>query len=85
MIDWFAPWFPPVYLSEVTGVISQATGKEVKGWLIACPLTPQHFYKLPEARVYRKIIETGWLAERLNAKILGLGAFTSVVVMVVLQ
>jgi fatty aldehyde-generating acyl-ACP reductase len=79
MIDRFAPWFPPVYLSEVTGVISQSTGKEVKGWLIACPLTTQHFYKLPEAQVYRKIIETGWLAERLDAKILGLGAFTSVV------
>ncbi len=79
MIDKIAPLFPPVYLSEVEGVTSQSTGKQIKGWLIACPLTTQHFYKLPEARVYRKIIETGWLAERLDAKILGLGAFTSVV------
>jgi predicted amino acid dehydrogenase len=34
---------------------------------------------LPEAKVYRKIIQTGRLAERLGAKLLGLGAFTSVV------
>ena len=79
MIDKIAPLFPPVYLSEVEGITSVDNGKQIKGWLLACPLTTQHFYKLPEARVYRKIIETGWLAERLDAKILGLGAFTSVV------
>jgi predicted amino acid dehydrogenase len=42
-------------------------------------LTPKHFLQLPEKRVYRKIIETGRLAEKLGAKILGLGAFTSVI------
>ena len=35
--------------------------------------------ELPERTVYRKIIETGRLAEKLGADILGLGAFTSVV------
>ena len=35
--------------------------------------------ELPEQTVYRKIIETGRLAEKLGAQILGLGAFTSVV------
>lgn len=79
MIDHIAPLFPPVYLSEVEGIQSASTGKQVKGWLIACPLTPKHFCQLPEAQVYRKIIETGRLAERLGAKILGLGAYTSVV------
>ena len=54
-------------------------GKQIKGWLIACPLTPKHFFQLPEKQVYRKIIETGRLAEKLGAKILGLGAYTSVV------
>jgi predicted amino acid dehydrogenase len=81
--DWiiyqFAPFFPPVYLSEVEGLTSASTGKQVKGWLIACPLTPKHFFQLPEKRVYRKIIETGRLAEKLGAKILGLGAYTSVI------
>ena len=81
--DWiiyqFAPYFPPVYLSEVEGLVSASTGNQVKGWLIACPLTPKHFMQLPEKQVYRKIIETGHLAEKLGAKILGLGAYTSVV------
>jgi len=35
--------------------------------------------ELPERTVYRKIIQTGRLAEKLGAQILGLGAFTSVV------
>ncbi len=81
--DWMiynlAPLFPPVYLSEIEGIRSTSTGKQVKGWLVACPLTPQHFGGLPEKRVYRKIIETGRFAEQMGAKILGLGAFTSVV------
>lgn len=79
MVYHLSPFFPPVFLSEVEGVISAWTGKQIKGWLIACPLSPVHFKGLPEKRVYRKIIETGRLAERLGAQILGLGAFTSVV------
>jgi predicted amino acid dehydrogenase len=74
-----APYFPPVYLSEVSGITSASTGKQIKGWLLACPLTPVHFMELPEKRVYRKIIETGHLAEKLGAGMLGLGAYTSVV------
>jgi predicted amino acid dehydrogenase len=35
--------------------------------------------ELPERTVYRKIIQTGRMAEKLGAQILGLGAFTSVV------
>ena len=78
-IDFFSTFFPPVYISEITGIVSQATGKEIKGWFVACPLTPRRMLELPERVVYRKIIQTGRLAERLGAKILGLGAFTSVV------
>ncbi|MGE5252276.1 MAG: shikimate dehydrogenase [Bacteroidota bacterium] len=78
-IDLFSTYFPPVYISEIEGITSQATGKQIKGWFIACPLTPRRMLELPEQTVYRKIIETGRLAERLGAHILGLGAFTSVV------
>ena len=78
-IDFFSTFFPPVYISEITGIVSQATGKEIKGWFVACPLTPRRMLELPERVVYRKIIQTGRMAERLGAKILGLGAFTSVV------
>ena len=78
-IDFFSTFFPPVYISEIEGIRSEATGREIKGWFIACPYTPRRMMELPERTVYRKIIQTGRLAEKLGAQILGLGAFTSVV------
>jgi fatty aldehyde-generating acyl-ACP reductase len=78
-IDFFSTFFPPVYISEIEGITSAATGKQIKGWFIACPYTPRRMLELPERTVYRKIIQTGRLAEKLGADILGLGAFTSVV------
>ena len=78
-IDFFSTFFPPVYLSEIEGIRSEATGKEIKGWFIACPYTPRRMLSLPEKTVYRKIIQTGRMAEKLGAKMLGLGAFPSVV------
>ena len=78
-IDFFSTFFPPIYLSEIEGIRSEATGKEIKGWFIACPYTPRRMLSLPEKTVYRKIIQTGRMAEKLGAKMLGLGAFTSVV------
>jgi fatty aldehyde-generating acyl-ACP reductase len=78
-IDFFSTFFPPVFISEIEGITSQATGKAVKGWFVACPYTPRRMLELSERTVYSKIIQTGRLAERLGAQILGLGAFTSVV------
>jgi len=78
-IDFFSTFFPPVYISEIEGIKSEATGKEIKGWFIACPYTPRRMMELPEQTVYRKIIQTGRLAEKLGAQMLGLGAFTSVI------
>ena len=78
-IDFFSTFFPPIYISEIEGITSVSTGKQVKGWFIAAPYTPRRMLELPESVVYRKIIQTGHMAERLGARILGLGAFTSVI------
>ncbi|MCC6191594.1 MAG: shikimate dehydrogenase [Anaerolineales bacterium] len=78
-INFLSTFFPPVYISQIDGLRSPATGREVRGWFVACPLTPARMLELPESTVYRKIVETGRFAERLGAQILGLGAFTSVV------
>ncbi|MCA9902929.1 MAG: shikimate dehydrogenase [Anaerolineae bacterium] len=78
-INYFSRYFPPVYLSEVKGIVSQATGRELRGWLIACPFTPPTMMSLPVETVYRKIVACGEMAEELGARILGLGAYTSVV------
>jgi fatty aldehyde-generating acyl-ACP reductase len=78
-INYLSKYFPPVYISHITGIISQTTGKEIEGWFIACPLTPQQMVTLPPEVVYKKVIATGKLAQKLGAKLLGLGGFTSVV------
>ena len=78
-INFFSQFFPPLNISHITGVRSDATGKEIEGWFVACPLTPAPMLNLPVHKVYRKIIQTGRLAERLGAQIVGLGAFTAVV------
>lgn len=78
-INYFSRYFPPVYLSEISGIRSTSTGRELKGWFIACPFTPPTMMSLPEETVYRKIVACGHKAEELGARLLGLGAFTSVV------
>jgi predicted amino acid dehydrogenase len=78
-INFFSRFFPPVYLSEVKGVVSQTTGRELRGWLIACPFTPPTMMSLPVEVVYRKLVACGQMAQELGARILGLGAYTSVV------
>ncbi len=78
-INFLSTFFPPVYISEITGITSKATGETIRGWFIACPYTPARMMELPVRTVYRKIIQTGRMAEKLGANILGLGAFTSVI------
>ncbi len=78
-IHFLSRFWPPVKLSHVTGVRSEATGEEIEGWLLAVPYTAQRMLTLPPKEVYRKIVAAGRLAQQLGADILGLGAYTSVV------
>lgn len=78
-INFFSRFFPPVYISHIVGIKSILTGKEIEGWFVACPFTPYTMLRLPAEMVYRKIVQTGRLAQKQGAKLLGLGAFTSVV------
>ncbi|OFX13815.1 MAG: shikimate dehydrogenase [Armatimonadetes bacterium RBG_16_58_9] len=68
----------PMQVSHITGVRSVA-GPEAEGWFVGCPLTPRQMANLPLKEVYKKIIDTVKIAEDLGAKIIGLGAHTSVV------
>lgn len=68
---------PPVKVSHITGVKSPYN--EIEGWFVGCPLTTRQMMNLPEDFVLKKIIQAGKLAEKLGARIVGLGAFTSVV------
>jgi len=78
LIEKMLEWMPPVKASHITGLKS-LTGTEAEGWFIICPLFPKQFIEFPRDTVYKKIIDTGKIAEELGAKILGLGGYTSVV------
>lgn len=79
LIELLSLFYPPVLISEINGIRSSANGRTAKGWFIACPLSARLMVSLPPAVVYRKLIQSGRLAERLGARLLGLGAFSSVV------
>jgi len=78
-IHFVSRFWPPVKLSHITGARSVATGEEIEGWLIAVPYTASRMLSLSSREVYRKIIAAGRLAQSLGARMLGLGAYTSVV------
>lgn len=77
-VEWGIKFKKPMVASHITGIKSP-TGAEAEGWFIGCPLTPRQMLTLPQEFVYNRIIQCGQLAQQLGAKIVGLGAFTSVV------
>lgn len=79
LIDFLSLFFPPIFISEIEGIQSAENGRFLKGWFVACPLTPTRMVTLPPNVVYKKVIQTGKYAQKLGARMLGLGAFTSVV------
>jgi fatty aldehyde-generating acyl-ACP reductase len=68
---------PPFVASHIVGIKSK-TGAEAEGWFIACPMTPKQLLGLPPEDVYAKLQKCCELAEARGAKIIGLGALTSV-------
>lgn len=69
----------PMLVSEIKGIRS-ITGQTAQGWFIGCPLTPSLMMgRVPLEQVYDRIVECTEMAQGLGAKIIGLGAFTSVV------
>jgi predicted amino acid dehydrogenase len=67
----------PKEMSHISGIESP-TGAKAEGWLIGCPLSPRQFLELPPEVCYEKIAEAGKLGAQKGAKIVGLGAFSSV-------
>lgn len=70
-------FIPPIDVSRITGV--EGDHGACEGMFVGCPLTATQILELPTDYVYKKIIDTGRLAEKKGAKIVGLGAMTSVV------
>ena len=68
----------PSLISRVRKV-SSVLGHEVQGFFVVCPLLPKQMLELEIESVLERIVGAGRIAERLGAKILGLGAYTSIV------
>lgn len=68
---------PPIKVSDINGV--RSAYNECTGEFIGCPLTSQQLLELPVAECYKKIISCVKMAQKNGARIVGLGAFTSVV------
>ena len=71
-------YVPPRLISHVTGIRSSA-GATAEGWFIGLALTPRTLMSSALPFVYRRLIQSGQMAERLGARIFGLGAFTKIV------
>ncbi len=79
LVEWFAARLPPMYVSKVTGARSPVTGQRVEGYLYTLAGTPRQLMKRGVRSTYAKLHRVAVIAQRRGARIMGLGAFTSVV------
>ncbi len=79
LVETFAAYLPPMYLSRITGGQSPATGQKIEGYLYGLGATPRQMMKRPPEFTYKRLLKIARMAERRGARIMGLGAFTSVV------
>ncbi|NTW02600.1 MAG: serine carboxypeptidase, partial [Oscillochloris sp.] len=79
LVELVAAEIPPMFLSKIRGIRSKATGEETEGFLITLGATPREMIRRPPEFTYRRLIRAARMAERMGARLMGLGAFTSVV------
>ena len=79
LVESVAAWLPPMYISRITGGRSPATGQRIEGHLISLAATPRQMMRHGERFTYQRLNSAARMAERLGARLMGLGAFTSVV------
>jgi predicted amino acid dehydrogenase len=79
LVEAVAAYNPPVYVGKISGGRSPATGQRIEGYLISLGATPRQMMKHGERFTYTRLNRSARMAERMGARIMGLGAFTSVV------
>jgi len=77
LVEWGLKFKGPMAISHITGIRS-STGAEAEGWFVGCPLTARQMMTLPTDYVVNKIIDAARTAQEAGAKIVGLGAYTSI-------
>jgi fatty aldehyde-generating acyl-ACP reductase len=76
MIEIWSRFQWPTVGSRIEGLVVR-TGRKVNGWVIICPMTTKLMIKNRDV-AKKRVLQAAKLAEKLGAKIIGLGAFTSI-------
>ena len=79
LVERVAAYLPPMVGGRITGIESPTTGQKIEGQLLFIGGTPRELMRRDPAFVYRRLIRASRMAERYGARLMGLGAFTSVV------
>lgn len=79
LVEHLAAYAPPLQLSRIRGLQSQATGQPIEGVLITLGATPREMLRRPPGFTYKRLVRAAHMAEQMGVRIMGLGAFTSVV------
>lgn len=79
LVERVAAYLPPTVVGHITGGQSPTTGQRIEGYLITLGATPRQMMQHDPHFTYKRINTAARMAERLGARLMGLGAFTSVV------
>ncbi len=79
LVETVAAYMWPIYISRITGGESPTTGQKIEGYLYSLAATPREMMRHGERFTYSRLNWAARMAERRGARIMGLGAFTSVV------
>ena len=79
VVEEAAAWMKPMYVSKIRGGESPSTGQRIEGHLISLGATPRQMMRHGERFTYSWLNEAARMAERMGCRLMGLGAFTSVV------
>lgn len=79
LVELLAAYLPPFQISTIRGGQSPVTGQRIEGYLYTLGATPRQMMRHGERFTYRRLRRAAVAAERKGARIMGLGAFTSVV------
>lgn len=79
LVEWGAAYAPPLYLARIRGIRSKATGEDIEGILLSLGATPREMMRRSPSFTYKRLLHAARIAELRGARIMGLGAFTSVV------
>ncbi len=78
-VEQVAAYAPPLALGTMRDIVSPATGRTVQGVLLTLGSTPHQMLRRPPDFTYRRLQIAARYAAWRGARVMGLGAFTSVV------